>query len=129
MLVQSLTSLLAAKSGILGWPQDSPYFCWPGAPARDGDEEYDDEEDPNDERHQRLEDRGAVELIVQLMEWWPSSTNVGQKGCFLLSRLWGPADHSWQSDGCFAWLVWKCADQCPHVVVVAIAACSLLVVM
>ena len=42
-VLQSLTSLLAAKGGILGWPQDSPYFCWPGVPARDGDEEYDDE--------------------------------------------------------------------------------------
>lgn len=57
--------------------------------SEDGDGEDEDEKD--DAQYDRLVDRGAVELIVTVMERLPLRPLVQEQGCVLLSRLGGGA--------------------------------------
>eukprot|EP00747_Dinoflagellata_sp_TGD_P029610 gnl/TRDRNA2_/TRDRNA2_134016_c0_seq1.p1 gnl/TRDRNA2_/TRDRNA2_134016_c0~~gnl/TRDRNA2_/TRDRNA2_134016_c0_seq1.p1 ORF type:complete len:657 (+),score=90.45 gnl/TRDRNA2_/TRDRNA2_134016_c0_seq1:3-1973(+) len=99
MMLDAIKMLLQKRT-VLGWP---PVDDWNGwrfglSVLRDHDSDDSDEDrgdsdkDDNDYDRFRLEDRGAVELIVRTMERWRCCPGVQEKGCFLLSKLWGPED-------------------------------------
>jgi len=90
MMLDAMKVLLK-KHVVSGWPPVDKSPGWSNSSCHD-DRAESDSDDKADDGHVRLEDRGVLELIITLMERWPNCVRVQEKGCFLLSRLWGPKD-------------------------------------
>lgn len=121
-----VVNILLKKQFVLGWPplEDDPFSGDLAVLDYFSDDEPEEHDDRKEDytRQRILADRGAVELIVKIMERWPESPRVQEKGCFLLSKLWGPEDLRRRC----VLLVRKAMDIHPKVTEVQIAACNAL---
>eukprot|EP00927_Polykrikos_kofoidii_P051435 TRINITY_DN45239_c0_g1_i1.p1 TRINITY_DN45239_c0_g1~~TRINITY_DN45239_c0_g1_i1.p1 ORF type:complete len:652 (+),score=66.21 TRINITY_DN45239_c0_g1_i1:43-1956(+) len=89
LVFDALKSLFRART-VLGWPVAALVEIWDCVP-NDGERGHSHEKVRGYDGF-RLVDRGAIELIVSLMERWPRAARVQERGCALMSWLTGPQD-------------------------------------